>query len=124
MLFCTVIPTLDMTYGRGNTTGLIWSSWSHQQSGPEVPEQQTGIRGILVQSSLVPPNSPNLNPLNFSLWNYVAKRAQDDYHSTVSTLKTSVDWVSMPSLEVQKSCARFWTRVEAVVPAKGGINEK
>jgi hypothetical protein len=69
-----------------------------------------------------PPNSPDLNPLDFSIWAYVAQKACDKPHPNLESLQADITavWNSMTPEYVMLTCQRFRPRLEAVVAARGG----
>ncbi len=73
-----------------------------------------------------PSSSSNVNTLDFSVWAHVASEACAKSHSSVSTLKTSVEvvWTAMGPNYIKKCCDCFRSRVEAGVEANGGVFEK
>ncbi len=73
-----------------------------------------------------PANSCNLNPLDYSIWDYVASKACNVTHSNVNSLKSAVEreWNAMPRDYVAKACLRFRSRLESMLAAQGGIFEK
>jgi hypothetical protein len=68
-----------------------------------------------------PPNSPDLNPIDFSVWAYVERRACAHSHPNLDSLRDAIvhAWDSMPKEFVQKACAAFRPRLEAVIMAGG-----
>ncbi len=69
-----------------------------------------------------PPSSPDLNPLDFSLWVYVQSKACDHQHPNIGNLKSavSVAWSNMEASYVRLKCSRFRCRVKAVIKSEGG----
>ena len=69
-----------------------------------------------------PPNSPDLNPLDFSVWAYVARRACRQPHPNVESLSSAIKsaWRTMSSKYIRTTCGRFRTRLEEVVANEGG----
>jgi transposase len=69
-----------------------------------------------------PPNSPDLNPLDFSVWAEVARTACRKPHSSIDTLKVSIRtaWRNLTADYIRLTCSRFRPRLEAVVAADGG----
>jgi len=72
-----------------------------------------------------PPNSPDLNPMDFYVWgaverdtNRTACKSRDDLINRIKVVFTS-----LPKEVVKKSCSRFRGRIETVVEAKGGFIE-
>uniref|UniRef100_A0A3Q1HRU9 Tc1-like transposase DDE domain-containing protein n=1 Tax=Acanthochromis polyacanthus TaxID=80966 RepID=A0A3Q1HRU9_9TELE len=72
-----------------------------------------------------PPQSPDLNPLDYSVWATVEKEACNTSHASVQALKASVKrtWQKMTLDYIKKTCLAFRRRVEAVIRAKGGNTE-
>ena len=100
--------------------GSRWGTVKLQQGHTEVPGVQIGVIGILVQDTLAfkftKPES-----IDFSLWDYVAKKTQTIYRRSVDSLKAAVDaaWSAMPAAVIKKLCSRFQARIEALVAAEG-----
>jgi hypothetical protein len=69
-----------------------------------------------------PPSSPDLNPLDFSIWAYVQAMAGKSQHLNLESVKRSVSkaWNSMSADYIRKTCSKFRSRIEAVVKANGG----
>ena len=71
---------------------------------------------------LWPPQSPDLNPLDFSVLAHIEARACKARNSNRYELKASVNraWASMKKNFVRKACKSFCSRLERVIGAKGG----
>jgi inhibitor of nuclear factor kappa-B kinase subunit alpha len=71
---------------------------------------------------LWPPSSPDLNPLDFSVWDWVARRACKTPHPNLESLKAAImaAWSEMSPDYIRATCQRFRPRLEAVVRAEGG----
>jgi hypothetical protein len=69
-----------------------------------------------------PPNSPDLNPLDFSVWAYVARKACRQPHSNIESLQASVRsaWRTMSPAYIRRTCKKFRPRLEQVVTNNGG----
>jgi hypothetical protein len=69
-----------------------------------------------------PPNSPDLNPLDYSIWAYVARKACRQPHGNIESLQKSIRsaWRSMSPSYIRATCTRFRPRLEAVVANEGG----
>ena len=84
-----------------------------------------GIR--IIQPCHWPPNSPDLNPLDYFVWNEVAKRMPKKKFSNRQQLESSVKKAikEIPLEMVQESIKKFLPRVLAVEKNLGGrINRK
>ena len=69
-----------------------------------------------------PPSSPDLNPLDYSIWAYVQAKACERSHPSVGALKASITkaWNSMTVSYIEKVCSRFRPRLEKVIEKNGG----
>jgi transposase len=69
-----------------------------------------------------PPSSPDLNPLDFSIWAFVQARACNHQHPNLESLRVSVlkEWTAMPESYIKNVCSKFRARIEAVIKAEGG----
>lgn len=72
-----------------------------------------------------PPNSPDLNPLDFSIWNHISRTACAKPHPNVDSLMKAVNsaWTTMSPAYVRRSCKAFRARLQKVIDAKGSIFE-
>jgi inhibitor of nuclear factor kappa-B kinase subunit alpha len=68
-----------------------------------------------------PPSSPDLNPLDYSIWAFVQSKACNCQHPNIDSLKSAVSdvWADMSESRIQKVCSRFRSRVEAVIKSEG-----
>ncbi len=73
-----------------------------------------------------PPSSPDLNPMDFSLWSILEQRACAKSHKSVVALKISLKkaWAKIPKEVIQAACNQVQGRLKAVVKVKGGHIEK
>ena len=69
-----------------------------------------------------PPSSPDLNPLDFSIWASVQAKACDRQHPNLDSLRASVAkaWADLSADSIRTVCSRFRARLEAVINANGG----
>ena len=121
-----VFPNLDRTYSMGN---YIWSQDSAScHTANDILaylEHQLGSKGFW-SKRIWPANSPNLNPLDFSIWNYIEERACNIPHNSMDSLKVSVEreWAAMSKDYIRDCCSGFRCHVEAMITAEGGVFEK
>ena len=75
------------------------------------------------QKNMWLPSSPDLSPLDFSIWGYIESMACSKRYSSLNALKKSVNraWRNMNKAFVIKVCSKFRPRLEACVEAKGGL---
>ncbi len=68
-----------------------------------------------------PPQSPDLNPLDFSIWWHVESKACKICHANVDALKASVEkyWKTMTKAYVANMCRSFCHRLEDMIEADG-----
>ncbi len=94
ILIRKVFPILDATYGKGN---YIWTQdWASVHMANTILtylENRLGSEGFWSRG-IWPPNSCNLNPLDFSMWNHVNKRANDIYHTSIDAMKAAMERVA------------------------------
>ena len=71
---------------------------------------------------LWPPQSQDLNPLDYSVWWQIERSACATRHPNVGALKAGVDkeWGKMDKAYLINVCKAFRTRLEVVIEAKGG----
>ena len=70
-----------------------------------------------------PPNSPDLNPLDYSIWSKVSQGACKSRPKSVTALKARVSrfWSNMPAAEIRAVCRRFRPRLQQCVAEKGSF---
>ena len=72
-----------------------------------------------------PPSSPDLNPLDYSVWGNLERKACAQPHKSLDSLLNSLtrEWNNIPQEELRAAVLQFRTRVKAVVTNKGGYIE-
>jgi len=73
-----------------------------------------------------PPSSPDLNPLDYSVWGVLKAKACKTSHPSVEALKVSIakTWRTLSKAYIIKTCKSFRTRLEKGVEVEGGLFEK
>lgn len=68
-----------------------------------------------------PPSSPDLNPLDYSVWRYMKAKACSKRHSNIAALKKILTdaWRNMDPSYIIATCRSFRKRLEAVIAANG-----
>ena len=61
-----------------------------------------------------PPNSPDLNPLNYYVWSLVERVTNKSRHPNVTSLKIAIEaaFVDMDGDTLQRACEHFRSRIE------------
>ena len=70
-----------------------------------------------------PASSPDLNPLDFSIWNQVQRKACKNFHSTIDGLKVDIQeaWETELTPEyIRRTCANVRRRLELVAGQRHG----
>lgn len=121
-----VFPALDATYGCGNWIWTQDGAPAHTSNAVQKYIANKLGSGGFWSKEVWPPNSPNLNPLDYFVWSNVESKACAIYHSNVEALKTSVEeeWNNMSALTLKRVCSRFRSRVERCIAVEGGVFEK
>ena len=72
-----------------------------------------------------PPSSPELNPLDYSVWANLEKRACAKPHTNLDSLLIALrkEWDDMPQEELRATVLQFRTRMSNVVKNNGGYIE-
>jgi len=71
-----------------------------------------------------PPNSPDLNPLNYYVWS-VERVINKSRHLNVMSLRTAIEaaFADIDSAILQRACERFRSRIKIVIEVDGGYIE-
>lgn len=74
-----------------------------------------------ISTSEWPASSPDLNPLDFSIWGYMLGKLGEVKHMTLDTFKNRLlkIWNEMPIEIVRAACDNFEKRLRAVIKCKG-----
>ncbi|KAF2348914.1 hypothetical protein FHG87_020331 [Trinorchestia longiramus] len=73
------------------------------------------------RSGFWPPQSPVLNPLDYSVWTHIESKACKVRHKSVEELKSSINrsWATMRKEYIRKVCKDFHPRQSRVITAEG-----
>ncbi len=126
LLSTKVFPALDQHYGAREYTFMQDGAPCHMSVVTQAYlKSRLGSRGFW-SKKMWSPSSPNLNPLDYHIWQHIEKKACATSHSNVANLKTSVDreWNSMSVSNLKKACRASRGRLEACIAANGAIFEK
>ena len=120
------IPILDNTYGKDNYVWVQDGAPCHTANSVlAYLKNKLRSRGFWSKGTW-PPNSYNLNPLDYSVWEEVDKKANNVFHSNLDSMKAAVDreWTNMSPDYIRKTCRRFRSKLQSCIAAKGGVFEK
>ncbi|KAI6646946.1 hypothetical protein LOD99_9040 [Oopsacas minuta] len=94
-------------------TANITRKWLHEN-----------ISGFLSKEEW-PPSSPDLNPMDFSIWAILETKACAKSHNNLDSLKRSLvkEWEKIPQEVLRAAVESFPTRLRSVVKNKGGYKE-
>ena len=72
-----------------------------------------------------PPYSPDLNPMDYSIWSILESKACDNSHTSIDTLMTSLnkEWGKIPQETLRAAVEAFPRRLKAGIQKKGGYIE-
>lgn len=75
-----------------------------------------------ISSSQWPPNSPDANPLDFSVWGILKSKVGTKKYQSVDHLKQALrrEWAHIPQSHLRAACDGFIGRLKAIIQAKGG----
>ena len=95
--------------------------WPMADPGPKRPRLGFRRSATTLYSSLTVPSSPDLNPLDYSVWSYVENITNMTSHSAKASLIAAIRRVftEFPLARVEKACSHFRIRIEAVIEAEG-----
>ena len=73
-----------------------------------------------------PPYSPDLNPLDFSMWSILEKNACSKPHTNLESLRNSLirEWDRIPQEVIRSAVESVPKRLKAVIAERGGYIEK
>jgi DDE superfamily endonuclease/Transposase len=118
-----VVPWLKTTYPEGNYVFQQDSAPAHAaRSTQEFLRENMASHW---SPELWPPFSPDLNPLDFSIWGVLEARVQATAHANLASLRASIarEWTALDENYVQSTCRSFRRRLEQVIAAGGGYIE-
>jgi inhibitor of nuclear factor kappa-B kinase subunit alpha len=69
-----------------------------------------------------PSSSPDLNPMDFSIWGILEKNVNATQHSNIENLKCALKkaWEEIPQEQLRASVDEFYNRLTRCIRAKGG----
>jgi hypothetical protein len=118
-----VVPWLKRVYPDGNYVFQQDSALAHAAK-----TTQEFLRENMASHwppELWPPFSPDLNPLDYSIWSVLEIKVQATPHQNLAALQAAIrkEWAAMDSNFISRACRPFRRRLEQVVAAAGGCIE-
>ena len=86
---------------------------------------QEELRDDFWPSTMWPPSSPDCNPLDYYVWNEVARKACTRSYENLNDLKRAVEaaWCGQNPEDIKRACKSFRRRIQAVYNADGDYIE-
>jgi hypothetical protein len=118
-----VVPWIKRTYPDGNYVFQQDSAPAH--TARTTQEFLTETMAEFWTPADWPPYSPDLNPLDFSVWSVLQQKVQATPHTSLAALRRSItrEWNRMSPAYVRRTCRSFRRRLESVVAKNGGYIE-
>lgn len=67
-------------------------------------------------------NSPDANPMDFSIWSILESKVRTKKYTSMDALKKAIvrEWAKIPQAHIRAACNSFFDRLRAIVKANGG----
>ena len=126
-----LLPWAKETFGWDEDTGEYEIEWVYQQdSAPSHKAKETqqwlreNVPGFITVKEW-PPYSPNLNPLDYTVWGYIESIACAKPHESVESLKKSIQKAldDMPDDMVKLMVDTWPGKLQACIDSEGGYIE-
>lgn len=119
-----LLPWARKQFGRNHWTFQQDSAPSHKAR-----ETQRFLQEKVpsfISSQQWPPYSPDLNPMDFSIWSILQAKVLTKKYETVDALKIALrrEWGKIPSDHIRAACEAFSDRLDAIIRANGGYIEQ
>ena len=118
-----VLPWLRKAYPKGNY--VVQQDGAPGHTAKTVQEFLAKYFAMFWPKDMWPPQSPDLNPLDYGIWGIMDKNARATSHPNLASLKASVirEWDNLSMEFVANTCRQFRGRLEKAVEADGGYFE-
>ncbi|QQP53476.1 Uncharacterized protein FKW44_005978 [Caligus rogercresseyi] len=116
----TVLPWLKSTYPSGNYTWTQDGAPCH--TSKKVQDFCCANLADFWPADMWTSSSPDLSPLDFSVWSVLESHACKTSHANLTSLQQAIveAWDNLTEEYIKKSCASVRRRVEAVIANNGG----
>lgn len=118
-----LVPWVNSTFGETGVTLQQDGATSH--TAKRVQEWCKKNMAGFWSKELWPPSSPDLNPMDFSIWSILESKACSSNHSNVNALKQKLTtcWEEISEETIRAACSQVPDRLRRLVKAKGGYIE-
>ena len=107
------------------------TSWTFLQDGAPAYTVNTTQQWFLdqeidfISKEQWTPSSPDLNPVDYSVWSIVEQRVCASSHANINSLKACLqrEWLKIPQDHFRRTVYQFRPRFQVVVRKKGGYIE-
>ena len=92
-----------------------------QDENPEKFQHKNGLPSFIKKNEW-PASSPDLNPLDYSIWSVLESRANAEAHNSVESLKRAITeaFKSLDQEMINRAIDNWPRRLNAVIAANGG----
>jgi len=118
-----VIPWAKATYPEGNFVFQQDGAPAHNATAIQAKlTEELGGPDHFWRKEMWPPQSPDLNPLDYSVWSVLQDEVQATSHPNPESLKARIvaAWEALEAANIIRTCKGFRSRVGAVIAAEGG----
>lgn len=100
---------------------ILQQDWAPSHSAKSTMKLCNELFPIVWDRTTWPPYSPDLNPMDFSVWSILEQRACHNPHDSVESLKESLlkEWDNLTYQEINDIIANFQKRLQLCIQAKG-----
>ena len=121
-----VIPWIKATYPEGAFDFQQDGAPAHSATATQARlSEELGGPDHLWRKKMWPPQSPDVNPLDYSGWSVLQDEVQATSHPSLESLKVRIvaAWEALEAAYIIRTCKGFRSRVKAVIAAEGGYIE-
>jgi transposase len=120
VLQSTLLPEANRLYPDGKWTFQQDSAPAHSSNATQA-WCRANLPNFITKDEW-PPSSPDLNPLDFSVWGMLEPMVSERQHTSIDAFKRALirEWKKLPMSMVRAAIGSWHKRLEAVVTRDGG----